>query len=138
MNSLPDRSTPSGSPGCAKTRRARILRVLIDARGALVPLPEIEACAALYNARLFELRRLGFHIENRTERDDAGAVHSRYRLVNSPAPAESPAVATPPLTPAAFSSSAGWYERQTGQKCPSLKPPDELHSGHSLFALRKN
>lgn len=63
----------------AKTQRARILRLLIDARGAWVPLPEIMACAAQYNARILELRRLGFDIENRTEIVD-GVRHSWFRL----------------------------------------------------------
>lgn len=134
MNSLPNRPVPRGGPGSAKTQRARILRLLIDARGALVPLPEIMACAAQYNARLFELRRSGFHIENRTERDDTGKVHSWYRLVNSPIPTESAAVAGPVSPPAASSSSADWYERQTGQKRPSSQALDELPPLSSLFA----
>ena len=49
------------------------------------------ACAAQYNARVFELRRLGFNVENRTECVD-GVRHSWFRLVNSPAaPAPEPA-----------------------------------------------
>jgi hypothetical protein len=67
----------------AKTQRARILRLLIDARGDWVPLPEIMACAAQYNARILELRRLGFNVENRTERTD-GARHSWFRLIALP------------------------------------------------------
>lgn len=51
----------------AKTQRGEILALLVKARGEWVPLPEIMACAAQYNARVFELRRLGFNIENRTE-----------------------------------------------------------------------
>jgi hypothetical protein len=66
----------------AKSQRARILRLLIDARGEWVPLPEIMACAAQYNARILELRRAGFNIENRTEGVD-GARHSWFRLLNS-------------------------------------------------------
>jgi hypothetical protein len=64
-----------------KTQRAEILRLLLDAKGGWVPLPEIMACAAQYNARLFEIRRLGFTVENRTERDESGNVLSWYRLV---------------------------------------------------------
>lgn len=67
----------------AKTQRARILRLLIDADGAWVPLPEIMACAAQYNARVLELRRLGFTIENKTEHVDR-ARHSWFRLIASP------------------------------------------------------
>jgi hypothetical protein len=70
----------------SKTQRAAILRLLIDARGSWVPLPEILALGiAQYNARLWELRRLGFVIENKSESLD-GARHSWYRLVSSPAP----------------------------------------------------
>jgi hypothetical protein len=67
-----------------KTQSAAILRLLIAARGAWVPLPEIMACAAQYNSRVLELRRLGFVIENKTERVN-GARHSCFRLLNSPA-----------------------------------------------------
>jgi hypothetical protein len=72
----------------SKTQCAAILRALLAARGAWVPLPEIMACAAQYNARVFDLRRMGLNIENRTECVD-GVRHSWFRLVNSPArPAE--------------------------------------------------
>jgi hypothetical protein len=64
-----------------KTQRAAILRLLLDARGGWVPLPEIIACAAQYNSRIFEIRRLGLTVENRTERDGSGNVLSWYRLV---------------------------------------------------------
>ncbi len=67
----------------SKTQRAEILRLLIDARGGWVPLPEIMPCAAQYNARVLELRRLGFVIENRSERVN-GMRHSWFRLVSSP------------------------------------------------------
>jgi hypothetical protein len=70
----------------SKTQRAAILRLLIDARGAWVPLPQILALGiAQYNARLWELRRLGFVIENKSESVD-GVRHSWYRLVSSPGP----------------------------------------------------
>lgn len=70
-----------------KSQAAALLRLLIDARGAWVPLPEILALGiAQYGARILELRRLGFTIENRTERV-AGARqrHSWFRLIKSPA-----------------------------------------------------
>jgi hypothetical protein len=45
------------------------------------------ACAAQYNARIFELRRRGFNIENRVEMRDDGSRHSWFRLIPStPAP----------------------------------------------------
>lgn len=64
-----------------KTQSAAVLRLLIDAHGSWVPLPEILALGiAQYNARILELRRLGFVIENKTERVN-GARHSWFRLV---------------------------------------------------------
>jgi hypothetical protein len=49
-----------------KTQRSKILALLVQARGAWVPLPDILALGiAQYNARIFELRRLGFAVENR-------------------------------------------------------------------------
>jgi hypothetical protein len=62
------------------TQQGTILRLLIAAHGDWVPLPEITACAAQYNARIFSLRRLGFRIENRSEQID-GVRHSWFRLV---------------------------------------------------------
>jgi hypothetical protein len=66
--------------------------VLIDAQGGWVPSPQIAALAQQYNARIFELRRSGLAIENRTQTDDAtGERRSWFRLVReSPPPAPSP------------------------------------------------
>lgn len=66
-----------------KTQRDRILRLLVDAHGEWVSLPDILALGiAQYNARIFELRRLNFNIENRSETDvETGARHSWFRLV---------------------------------------------------------
>jgi hypothetical protein len=67
-----------------KSQAAAVLRLLIDAHGSWVPLPAILALGiAQYGARILELRRLGFVIENKTERV-AGARHSWFRLLNSP------------------------------------------------------
>ncbi len=111
------RDAIQGSSGArnAKTQRTRILRLLIDARGGWVSLPEIMACAAQYNARILELRRLGFSIENRTERV-GGVRHSWFRLLNSPAPS-APEPVKEKITPtdSAASRSDDWYERQTGK-----------------------
>lgn len=64
-----------------KRQRQKILDLLIAARGAWVSLPDILSLGvAQYNARVYELRRLGFRIENKTERDAAGQVHSWFRL----------------------------------------------------------
>jgi len=73
------------APENAKTQRARILGVLLQARGEWVPLPEILALrVAQYGARIHELRRLGFRIRNRTEHRD-GQVFSYFRLEAGPA-----------------------------------------------------
>ena len=71
------------------TQRGEILGLLIAARGDWVPLPKITECAAQYNARIFELRRLGFRITNRT-REVSGQRHSWFRLESSPADARTP------------------------------------------------
>ena len=77
-----------------KTQAAALLRLLIDAHGSWVPLPKILALGiAQYNARILELRRLGFVIENKTERID-GARHSWFRLLDSPAWKDRPAAMT--------------------------------------------
>lgn len=65
-----------------KSQRAAVLKLLLDARGAWVPLPEILALGvAQYNARVYELRRLNFRIENRVEVDpETGVRRSWFRL----------------------------------------------------------
>jgi hypothetical protein len=65
-----------------KSQRGAILALLIQARGNWIGLPEIAACAMQYNARLWELRKLGFVIENRI-RDVGGIRHSWFRLIPS-------------------------------------------------------
>jgi len=77
----------NGKPARANsTQRAAVLNLLAKANGAWVPLPEILALGvAQYNARVFELRRLGFAIENRIGVDsETGARHSWFRLVETP------------------------------------------------------
>ena len=108
-----------------RTQRARILRLLIDARGGWVALPEIMACAAQYNARVFELRHLGFNIENRTERVD-GVQHSWFRLLNSPAQC-APEPVKEKTTPAdsAASQLGDWYTQKTGKPRPGSTPAVE-------------
>jgi hypothetical protein len=68
------------------TQRGQILSVLVAARGDWVPLPKIIERAAQYNARILELRRLGFRITNRTCEVD-GERHSWFRLESPPADA---------------------------------------------------
>jgi hypothetical protein len=70
------------------TQRGAILRLLIAAKGDWVSLLEIRERAPQYNARIFELRRLGLRIENKI-RDIGGKRLSWFRLLNSPKHAES-------------------------------------------------
>ena len=73
-------------PDSHSTQRSRILALLIQACDAWVPLPEILALGiAQYNARIFELRRLGFQILNRRQRQ-GGQLHTFFRLVPGPVP----------------------------------------------------
>jgi hypothetical protein len=90
-NSTPTRATSNKipAPESANTQRARILRLLIEARGREVPLYEILPLAAQYNARIWSLRKMGFKIENRTEERD-GVRHSWFRLVSGPPQADTP------------------------------------------------
>ena len=76
------------------TQRAKILRVLVEANGCEVPLFKLSAIAAQYNARIFELRRMGYHIENRTETSD-GTQHSWFRLLKEPDPPASKVESAP-------------------------------------------
>jgi hypothetical protein len=104
----------SGPPQSAKPQRAEILGVLIEASGTWVPSSEIAALAQQYNSRLFELRKLGFCIENRVETDECTGVRkSWFRLVTSVAPG--PAKEKTTRADSAASNSDDWYERQTGK-----------------------
>ena len=67
-------------PGSRKIQRDRILQVLIEAHRGWVPLPHIIPLAAQYNARIHELRRLGFVIQNKTQ-VVSGVRRSWFRLV---------------------------------------------------------
>lgn len=63
-----------------KTQQAKILNLLAAARGGEVPLPQIQACAAQYNARILELRRLGYRIPEPRIEVVNGQRHTWYRL----------------------------------------------------------
>ncbi len=65
------------------TQRDQVLNLLKSRAGQWIPLPEIAKCAAQYNARIYECRRLGFQIENRTQ-DVDGIRHSWFRLNPGP------------------------------------------------------
>ena len=62
------------------TQRSKILQLLTAARGAWVPLPQIVECAAQYNARIFELRRMGFRIPAPRSKIVDGQKHTWYRI----------------------------------------------------------
>ncbi len=86
--------------GARENQRAAILTLLMAAHGDWVPLPQILALGiAQYNARIYELRRLGFRITNRIEEVD-GIRRSWYRLEsgvpNDRLQSRPPALATPP------------------------------------------
>jgi hypothetical protein len=78
------------APESSSTQRGRILGVLIAAKGDWVPLPRIAELAAQYNARIFECRRLGFKILNRTAERD-GERRSWFRLISGPPQADTSA-----------------------------------------------
>jgi hypothetical protein len=59
-----------------KNQRDAILRLLIVARGAWVPLPAIAACARFWGPRIHELRQLGFRIQSK----GLGETDSWFRL----------------------------------------------------------
>jgi hypothetical protein len=119
----------------ASKQAGRILAILRARDGTWVPLPEIMACAAQQNARIFELRRCGFTIENRTEKhSQPGACRSRFRLVNSPT--------TPPfdekIPPAdPNSDSHDWFQEKTGKLRAPEHTPDVSALG-PLFQTRIN
>lgn len=55
-------------PMNAKNQAAKILKLLIEAKGQYVPLPRIlDLRISQYSARIRELRLAGFNIENKTE-----------------------------------------------------------------------
>ena len=95
----------AGPPKSAKTQRNGILQRLISENGGWVPSPEIAALAQQYNARVYELRRSGFCIENKSEtNEETGERHSWFRLVR-----ESPALSPAPV------ADREWYpNRATG------------------------
>jgi hypothetical protein len=64
----------------ARTQRDRLLDLLKAGRGDWIPLPETLALGiAQYSARIHELRKLGYGIENRKERD-GDVLHTYFRL----------------------------------------------------------
>ena len=75
-----------------KTRAERLLALLCSRKGRRVTLPEVQRIAgAQHGARILELRRRGFVIENVSERVH-GETHSSYILRSGP-------TETPPMFP---------------------------------------
>jgi hypothetical protein len=67
-----------------KPQSIRLLELFVQANGAEVPLTAIlQLRISQFGARIFELRRQGFVIKNRTEHIN-GTVHSWYHLESSP------------------------------------------------------
>jgi hypothetical protein len=81
-----------------KTQREQILALFIGAHGDWVPPLKTVGCAPHHDACIYELRRPGFHIGNRTQ--DVNSVrHSWFRLkLGSHAPA-APAKSLPETLP---------------------------------------
>lgn len=57
-----------------------VLRTLVRANGGWVPLSELACVAPQYSARIGELRRLGYAVENRVTHDGHEFKSSYYRL----------------------------------------------------------
>jgi hypothetical protein len=84
------------------SQRSKILGLLVSARGDWVPLPKIVELASQYNARLYELRRLGFRIANKMREVD-GVRRSWFRLESTPSAVhDSQTEATPGATANSF------------------------------------
>jgi hypothetical protein len=64
-------------------QRQRILNMLIAAHGEFIPAVELARVSLQYNARIFEIRRLGYNVESRTSHPHGrgGVVHSWFRLI---------------------------------------------------------
>ena len=62
------------------TQRSKILQLLQERGGRWVPSYELAAIALQYSARVHELRRQGYNIENKAQNVN-GQVHGAFRLV---------------------------------------------------------
>jgi hypothetical protein len=75
-----------------KGQKAEILGELIGSRGRWIPAYKLASIALQYNARIKELRDIGYVIKNKTERVGR-QVHGSFRLVSCPGETESPSFA---------------------------------------------
>lgn len=64
------------------TQRARVLRLLEENNNQWVPSYELAAIALQYNARVYELRKQGYLIQNKVQ-DVNGQVRGAFRLVSA-------------------------------------------------------
>ena len=62
------------------TQRAAILRLLEERKGQWVPSYELAGIALQYGARVLELRRAGYAIENKAQHVN-GQIRTAFRLV---------------------------------------------------------
>jgi hypothetical protein len=62
------------------TQRSKILQLLREREGGWVPSYELAGIALQYGARVLELRRAGYNIENRMQEVD-GQTYGAFRLV---------------------------------------------------------
>jgi hypothetical protein len=92
------------APKSSRTQCSAILRRLIEARGAEVPLCEISSLATQYNSRIWSLRKMGFVILNRTEERD-GVRHSWFRLLSGPPAAELTSSVESPIATTSYPNS---------------------------------
>ena len=69
------------------TQRGRILRLLQECSNQWVPSYELAAIALQYGARVYELRKQGYLIENKAQ-DINGQTHGAFRLVPAGAQAK--------------------------------------------------
>ena len=96
-------------------QRSRVLRLLLDANGRWVPLPQIlDLQISQYGARIFELRGLGFAIENKLATDPkTGKRHSWFRLLKFPPKADPVLLAD--RREQLATEPRDWYEKKTGK-----------------------
>jgi hypothetical protein len=106
------------APAERRSQAVRILKLLLEAQGADVPLPTVMRCAAQYNACIHTLRRAGFRILNRSENSN-GILHSWYRLEVSGLDGTAP---TPELTPPRRTKRPAENMQLFPQETPPAKP----------------
>jgi hypothetical protein len=113
------------APSTCKTQRQHILDLLMAAEGAEVPLADIMVCAAQYNRCIYNLRKGGYKIVNRSETRN-GVKHSWYRLESSPAEpmpgTRKKAVAAEPAAPSRSETTRMLHSSSPAQETLSLFP----------------